>query len=184
MKLNKLIILLFVGLVTLSFSWPNKLEQKVKATVTKTFKLQDFNLEAIHVDKLTEGATVKKINQCLFSIQSENKIVGYVYVGESPSMKNVFDYAILFSLQLEIINTKVLIYREKHGRQIGMKRWLKQFFGMQSGDLPYLDDQVDGIQVDGISGATISARSMTNSVRDVLTSMNYLKTKSLLPDGE
>ena len=86
-------------------------------------------------------------------------------------MKNVFDYAILLSEDLEIVNTKVLIYREKHGRQIGMKRWLKQFFGMTSKDRPTLGDNVDGI-----SGATISATSMTNSVREVLSTIEYLKS--------
>ncbi|MEM9548704.1 MAG: FMN-binding protein [Bacteroidota bacterium] len=149
------------------------MDKKVRTTVTKTFNLESFELEPFTVDQTTEDATVKEINKCLFSIKNESELVGYIYVGEAPSMKNIFDYAIIFSPELEIINTKVLIYREKHGRQIGMKRWLKQFFGLVPGDTPEL-----GTNVDGITGATISAKSMTNAVRDVLSSVDVLKTSN------
>ncbi len=171
MKNFKIIIacLLVVGLF--SFSWPSKLDKKVKATISKTYKLKQYDLTAIRVEASVENITERKVNDCLFAIKSASETQGYIYVGEAPSMKNVFDYAILLSEDLEIVNTKVLIYREKHGRQIGMKRWLKQFFGMTSKDRPTLGDNVDGI-----SGATISATSMTNSVREVLSTIEYLKS--------
>jgi len=175
MKNFKIIIasLLLVGLF--SFSWPSKLDKKVKATISKTYKLKHYDLTAIRVEASVEKITERKVNDCLFAIKSASETEGYIYVGEAPSMKNVFDYAILLSEDLEIVNTKVLIYREKHGRQIGMKRWLKQFFGMTSKDRPTL-----GYNVDGISGATISATSMTNSVREVLSTIEYLKRNNKL----
>ena len=169
MKCIKIIIycLLVIGLT--SFSWPTKLDKKVRTTVSKTFKVESYNLEAVRVSTTIEDNTERKINDCLFAVKTEETLMGYVYVGEAPSMKNVFDYAILFSPELTVINAKILIYREKHGRQIGMKRWLKQFFGLTPADQPSL-----GENVDGISGATISATSMTDAVREVLATIHYL----------
>lgn len=170
MRIINALILFATIFLCFSFAWPSKLESKVKATITKTFDIANYDLKKVTVEEKINNVTDRKINGYLYAIHSDNTINGYVYVGEAPSMKNVFDYAILFSPEFKIINTKVLIYREKHGRQIGMKRWLKQFFGMTPSDSPTL-----GGQVDGISGATISATSMTDSVREVLSSIKYLK---------
>jgi len=166
----RIAILLFTITISTAATWPTRLEQKINATISKTFQVPDFSLKEVTVDTDSESATSKAINNHLFAIEAENSLQGYIYVGEAPSMKNVFDYAVLFSSEMEIINTKVLIYREKHGRQIGMKRWLKQFFGMTPADEPQL-----GLNVDGITGATISATSMTDAVREVLASMQYLQ---------
>ena len=88
-------------------------------------------------------------------------------------MKNVFDYIIVFDNDLNILNTKVLIYREKHGRQIGTKRWLNQFLGKKVGDKVSL-----GKGIDGISGATISTTSMTKAVDNVLDLLNEMKLQN------
>lgn len=172
MKYTKITItcLLMVGLF--SFTWPAKLDKKVRTTVSKTFKIESYDLEAVRVSTTIEDNTERKINDCLFAVKTEEGLIGYVYVGEAPSMKNVFDYAILFSPELTVVNAKILIYREKHGRQIGMKRWLKQFFDLTTSDRPTL-----GENVDGISGATISATSMTDSVREVLASIQHLENQ-------
>ena len=169
MKCIKIIIACLLTIGLFSFSWPTKLDKKVRTTVSKTFNVESYNLEAIRVEPSVEDLVARKINDCFFAVKTESALVGYVYVGEAPSMKNVFDYAILFSPDLTIVNTKILIYREKHGRQIGMKRWLKQFFDLAPSDRPTL-----GENVDGISGATISATSMTDAVREVLATIQYL----------
>jgi len=68
-----------------------------------------------------------------------------------------------------------LIYREEHGKQIGSQRWLKQFIGLSSTDNPSY-----GENIDAISGATISASSMTMAVGNVLKSIQILKQKKLV----
>ncbi len=175
MKLIKAVALSITVAIGLSFTWPTKLDQKVKKTITKTFELETYKLKAIRINEKIEKETVRKINDCLFSIHSDDNKLGYIYVGQAPSMKNVFDFAIVFNPNLKIINAKVLIYREKHGRQIGMKRWLKQFFGMNTIDRPEI-----GLNVDGISGATISTTSMTDAVREVLISTSSIQNHDVL----
>ena len=59
--------------------------------------------------------------------------------------------------------------REDHGGEISSKRWLKQFFGFEKNqNIIYRKD------IAGISGATISATSLTNSVNKVLKTMGAL----------
>ena len=64
---------------------------------------------------------------------------------------------------------KILVYREDHGGEIGSKRWLKQFIGKTlTHNLKYQKD------IAAISGATISARSMTFEVNKLLKAINIL----------
>ncbi len=90
-------------------------------------------------------------------------------------MKDVFDYLIIVDPELQILKSKVLIYREQHGQQIGSQRWLKQFVGMTSDSRPQL-----GKNIQAISGATISATSMTQATQNALDQLNYLKSKKAL----
>ncbi|MEN1786395.1 MAG: FMN-binding protein [Bacteroidota bacterium] len=148
----------------------------MEAAVQSTFVLEDFQLDHIAVSKkLDERTAVALGGDNLFQINSNGNRVGYVYLGQAPSMKNVFDYVVLFNPDMSIKKSKVLIYREDYGRQIGSQRWLKQFIGKTSGDpLDY------GKNIDAISGATISAKSMTKAVQEVLSSMAILKAASIL----
>jgi len=148
-----------------------RLQEKINNAVQTTFEVEDFTLEQIKVDaSLNEKTPVEMGGENLFNIRKEGKSLGYVYLGEAPSMKKVFDYVVLFNPDLSIKKSKILIYREDYGRQVGSQRWLKQFIGKKSGkSLTYGED------IDAISGATISAKSMTLAVNNVLQSMQVLQ---------
>ncbi|MEM9141341.1 MAG: FMN-binding protein [Bacteroidota bacterium] len=154
-----------------------RLQQKLKAAVETTFEITEYGLKPM---KISEGIKAKIPlelgDESLFAIEVPEGILGYAYLGQAPSMKNVFDYVVLFDGHLAIKKSKVLIYREDYGRQIGSQRWLKQFIGKKPGDtLEYGED------VDAISGATISAESMTRAVQDVLQGIAMLQENGLLP---
>ena len=75
----------------------------------------------------------------------------------------------------KIAKSKVLVYREDYGGEIGSKRWLKQFIGKTENDsLKYGDDIV------AISGATISVRSMTTAINNLLASIKILRQNNQL----
>lgn len=67
----------------------------------------------------------------------------------------VFDYALFLNEQLEILKVVVVDYPGDYGYEITSPGWLNQFIGYNGGDLTY------GSDVDAISGATISANSIT-----------------------
>ncbi len=78
---------------------------------------------------------------------------------------------ILFDTNFIITKSKVLVYREEYGGAIGSKRWLKQFNGHSatSSELIY------GKTIVPISGATISVRSMTKAMNNLLKSIGILQ---------
>ena len=86
-----------------------------------------------------------------------------------------FDYLVLLDKDLVVLKTKILVYREDYGGEIGSKRWLKQFIGKtQNDELKYGDNIV------GISGATISVQVMTNAMNNLLRSLKLLHDKNIL----
>ncbi|MEX0360808.1 MAG: FMN-binding protein [Allomuricauda sp.] len=138
-----------------------RLQQKLESAVQTTFEVEVFDMNAVKADLGDDH---------LFKIEHQEGNLGYAYLGKAPSMKDVFDYVVLFDSDLSVKKAKVLIYRENHGRQIGSQRWLKQFIGKTSeNSLEY------GTDIDAISGATISAKSMTKAVNRVLEKLKLLK---------
>jgi Na+-translocating ferredoxin:NAD+ oxidoreductase RnfG subunit len=84
---------------------------------------------------------------------------------------------VIFNKDLTVRQTKILAYREEYGGEIGSKRWLSQFDG-KSGD-ETLEYQKN---IDAISGATISARSMTMAMNNLLKTINTLKQKHIFDE--
>ena len=172
---------LLAALAFIAFA-PNKipalLEKKMHAAIESTFNQSDFELRRIEISDLVKETSHLKLKQDdhVFGIHApDGSTLGFVFLGKAPSMKNIFDYLVILEPSLEIKKAKVLIYREDYGRQIGSQRWLKQFIGKRSGEkLQY------GEHVDAISGATISAKSMTEAVNRVLGSMNILRTEKII----
>ena len=68
-----------------------------------------------------------------------------------------------------------MIYREEYGGEIGSRRWLKQFIGKTQNDQFRYGDNIDAI-----AGATISVRSMTNAMNDLMQSLKILNAKGIL----
>lgn len=179
--LKKAVALLTLATVLVAFTKteikdiPEKVIVKVKKAVSDTYGVTTFEMQPITVPKIIDKQTkIDFGNGRLVRLKNSETVIGYAYIGEAASMKNLFDYVILFEADLRIKKSKVLIYREDYGRQIGSQRWLKQFIGLQVGDtIEY------GENIDAISGATISARSMTIATRDVLESIAILKENTI-----
>ncbi|TMM53235.1 FMN-binding protein [Maribacter algarum] len=169
---------LFVGIL-FSFSEGDispRLQKKIDAAILSTFEVGTGVLKniAIPADWNTKTAADFTENS-LFEIYSDSNFLGYLYLGVAPSMKKKFDFIVLFNIDFTIKKSKVLIYREEHGKQIGSQRWLKQFIGLSLEDSP-----IYGVDIDAISGATISASSMTKAVGDVLKGIQILKENEVI----
>lgn len=176
-KVFGVMVLISTGLL-LSFSGGEinpKLQKKIDAAILSAYEVEQSVLEKIVIpaNLNNETAAILAENN-LFKILSHDNLIGYLYLGEAPSMKRKFDYIVMFNTDLTIKKSKVLIYREEHGKQIGSQRWLKQFIG-----LSIMDNPIYGEDIDAISGATISAASMTKAVANVLISLQLAKEKNL-----
>jgi len=169
-------VLFIASFSLLSFVIPKNVQKKVTKEISKTFEVEAFDLEGIKISKDVNDLLVRKIEgEKLFKIVVKNELIGYAYVDKAPSKTDEFDYLILLDKDLIIVKTKVLIYREDYGGEIGSKRWLKQFNGKTSKDkLKYQKD------IMAISGATISASSMTIAVNTFLQNLAILHQNKVL----
>lgn len=172
----KQIIVLIIGFSLLSFGLPKTLQKKVHKEITEEFEIDNFNLTNVSIPLDVEKTLPSRFNEDnFFKIESNNQFMAYAYISQAASKTALFDFLVLLDSDLVVIKTKVLIYREEYGGEIGSKRWLKQFIGKsQNDDLKY------GENIIAISGATISVRSFTEAINDLLKSLKILHTKQIL----
>ena len=171
---------LIVALVLLSLDLPRlnpDLEKKMHTAIETAFEIQEYTVESILISPEIDGELALDLSSDhFFAIKnSEEAIIGFAYLGQAPSMKNIFDYLVILDPDLSVKKAKVLIYREDYGRQIGSQRWLKQFIGLSADDQPKY-----GENIDAISGATISAKSMTIAVNEVLEALHHLSKQKVI----
>lgn len=155
---------------------PPKLQKRVHKELSQVFDTSEYDVFPVQVDAAINELLPQGISgENFYRVVQGESILGYVFVDKAPSKTAEFDYMVVFNSNLEIVHSKVLIYREEYGGEIGSKRWLKQFLGKAPGDRVCHETNIDAI-----SGATISVRSMTNSMDKLLQSMEILADKDIL----
>lgn len=173
MKLRKLIPVVFSVLFLMSFGIQKNLEKRVDKEVKDVFEINSYNIKNLEISSDINSQLPSRItNENFFQVTTKGSILGYVYLDKAPSKTAQFDYLVIFDKDLKIARTKVLIYREEYGGEIGSRRWLSQFTGKSNKDS--LSD------IAAISGATISVRSMKNAMSDILKSVGILHNKKII----
>ena len=167
---------LILSAVLFGFGLPKNIQNKVNKEIEKVFEINVFEMDPITVSPaLNENLPAKIREDNLFKLKEGTQLLGYAFVDKAPSKTAKFDYLVIFDVDLKVIHSKVLVYREEYGGEIGSKRWLKQFLGKTAGD------RVDyETNIDAISGATISVRSMTRSMDRLLQTIAVLQENKLL----
>ncbi|WP_370476877.1 FMN-binding protein [Tamlana flava] len=173
---TKAVLILFTTFLMLSFSLPQNIQKKVDKEITKVFGVETFDFSEVTINQEIVTELPSKFGKDnFFKIEANNTVLGYAYLSQAPSKTAQFDYLVLLDKELIVLKSKVLIYREEYGGEIGSSRWLRQFEGKTGGDeLKYGDNIL------AISGATISVRSMTNAMNDLMTSLKILQNKNAL----
>jgi len=172
----KVMIVSLAAFVLVSFSIPKRVHKKIDKQIKATFEVEVFEKIGVGFPEDVQKELVVKLNpENFFSIHANDKKLGYFYFGHGFGKTDKFDFMVIFDTDLVIAKSKILVYREDHGSEIGSKRWLKQFTGKKGGDkLRYQHD------IAAISGATLSAESMTDAVNQLLASIAILHEKNLL----
>lgn len=170
------LVFLFATFLLLGFGLPNNLEKKVQKEVEKTFGVNSFSMAPIAVSPELNSQLPSKITKDNFyELFNGTVLFGYAFVDRAPSKTAQFDYLVLFDTELKVVRTNVLIYREEYGGEIGSTRWLKQFTGKTGKDRVSIESNIDAI-----SGATISVRSMTKSMDNLLQTIGILQKNKVL----
>ncbi len=159
-----------------SLGIPKSIQKKIDKEILNVFDLDSYSRNAIIIDKEASMDLFIPFNEDnFFEISSNENKIGAYYFGSALGKTDDFDFVVIFDKQFIIKKIKVLAYREDYGMEIGSKRWLNQFNDLKKGDkVEYQKD------IKAISGATLSARSMTKAINDLLKSLEILQNKNLI----
>lgn len=94
----------------------------------------------------------------------------YLIPDIAPSRSEQFSYVLYVDSAKNIVGVDVLTYRENYGYEIDYPFFRKQFEGKRQAD-----KIIFGRTIQNISGATISARSITYSIHDLLLILNKIQ---------
>jgi hypothetical protein len=174
--MKSFVILLFLASIYANVDIPAKMEKKIDKEVMSIFNVITYSKESVAINEAINMTLPLKFNaDSFYKVIIDNKLIGYFYYGYAPSKADVFDYVVIFDNELIIKKIKILAYREDYGGEIGSKRWLKQF-----NDLSIKDSVVYRKNIKAISGATISAMSMTVTVNKLLESLAIIQENKAL----
>ena len=169
-------LIILIAFFLVGFGLPKNLEKKVQKELEKTFQIDGFSLTPLKLSTALNAKLPKQLTvNNFFKISNGNENLGYIFVDKAASKAADFDFLVVFDNGLSIVHTKVLIYREEYGGEIGSKRWLKQFNGKTGSDRVNHETNIDGI-----AGATISVRSMTNAIDELLQTIGILQENQIL----
>ncbi|MDM8160044.1 FMN-binding protein [Labilibaculum sp. K2S] len=168
-----LILVLICGTFAANGSdFPKSIQKKIDKEVQKIFPAEDLimdDIDNLNLDAFNcEG--VRDVN--LSTLKKADKLMGFACFASSKGKNDFFDYMVVFNENLEIQKVVVLIYRSSYGGEIMAKSWLKQFIGKIGGE-----EMEFGKDIDGISGATISAPAMAKGVKTLSLLLSELKAK-------
>ena len=157
-----------------SFDLSKSAYKKINKTIANLWEGKEVVKTTINLTE-NQRKTFLIGNNELYSLKENSKLVGYLYLAKAASRSNLIDYMVIFKPDLSILKVKVLIYREEYGGEVGSNRWLKQFIGKSNGE-----SMKFGYDIQNISGATISTRSMTKSLGTVSKNIEQLKLEGAL----
>jgi hypothetical protein len=140
--------------------------RKADKNIERIFKGQLIARKSITLnDKQLADIGDQFVSKGIYQLLVEEKPVGYLVLATSMGRFESFDYMIVYTTELVVKEINILNYTSSHGGEVASPRWLKQFIGYSGKHLKY------GSDIDAISGATISAISLTKDIESITVFM-------------
>ena len=178
-RMSKLpgLILISLGLVFASLTVQAELHPKAEKRMDKVLKkhLESAMFSREQISYNPKEVSFKPGNTIFYKLILNKNLRGYVYVDEAMGRYHGFTYMFLVNKDFEIEFVYVLEYSEDYGSEITSKKWLEQFKGLN----PQSEIKFKA-NIDAISGATISSKSITESITFGLQKLTELKENGSL----
>ena len=171
--MKKNLIILFISSFIIS--------SEIKESSIKA--IQNFYNDSIEViskkfkiPKKTKAEIQNKIKQKFFRdqiyywiIKKDDENISYALLDNSIGKSMPITYLVIFNSNEQVVHSNIIKYREGYGGEVAGKKWLAQFNGMKR-------DSLYGFPKDiaGISGATISVRSVTKGFSKLSLLLPYI----------
>lgn len=137
--------------------------------IRKSFDSDQISLLRVSLDQTIDDRPAPGL--MLYKLYDNNSLLGYLIITTAKGRYDYFDYMVIYNPDLSIRMIRVLEYRSEHGYEISNTKWLSQFDGSIGCDLNY------GHDIDAISGATLSASSITNDLSVLCKFLGQLEIK-------
>lgn len=181
MRRNRVRIRFIFGLVFFfiwgsgkAINYPKPIQKKIDKAVKSVFPFDEVVIEELNVEVYQmQGIHNFSINR----LKSSNNPIGFACFASSKGKSDFFDYMVLFNTNFEIQKVVVLVYRSSYGGEIMSNSWLKQFEGKTKGE-----EMEFGKDIDSISGATISAPSISKGIKNISLLLSELSSQGKIPN--
>ncbi len=132
------------------------------------FTKEEFVLTPDQIRKLKTEAKIRigpkhQSKITLFTAKKDEQVLGYVFEDVVLGKWGIIHYVLALNKKGAVLKVIILDYSEIRGRPIARNRFLKQYKGKTYRNPVRLKKDIDGI-----SGATISSRSITDGIRKLL----------------
>ena len=174
-KRNKEKIALLIVLFTLTLL-PDAALSKVYLTREKALKsafpqadkidkkIIRLSKEQKHRISQKSGQPINFSYKSVYIAEKDSKRLGYAIVDQVKGKSSFIKYLLAIAPEGTIRNVVILTYRGTKGAEVRHERFRKQFIGKRENDPLQL-----GVDIDAITTATISSRSITDGVRKLMS---------------
>lgn len=158
----RLITILLILFVSTAYAGEisDRTEASIKLSLGNDVKIE---MQKLFLDKKTIKSVSEKSHQKFlkdfvyyYKVRKDDEIIGYAILDNVYGKLQPITVLAVFDKKGVIVGSYIIKYREQHGKQVTNETWLKQFEGKK-----VESDFLLGKDIDGISGATISARAVS-----------------------
>jgi hypothetical protein len=131
------------------------LAQQFKSSERVSYVRVDLSAEQRHRVESHLGRSLPKTSYTFFVASSHGKVDGYALFDDQVGQHEPISFATFFDVDGHVTRVEVVAYREPYGDGIRSVRFRQQFVGRSANS-----HFQPGSDIDAVSGATISSRSM------------------------
>ncbi len=130
-----------------------KIPQQIKSSVEKQVK-QRFYKDLVY----------------LYKIKMNDQLIGYGILDNVLGKSLPITFLVIYDTEGMIQTSSIIKYREPYGGGVSSESWQAQFVGKNvNSEMKYKTD------IDGISGATISVKSVTKGIKKLTLLLDKIK---------
>ena len=131
----------------------------------------DIRMHILILDKQIKKEVENQVKQKFYrdklyywTISQVDTTIAYAFLDNVIGKSMPITFMVILNIDGDIISANVIKYREAYGSEVGNKGWLQQFINFNNISTYNIDKDIDGI-----SGATISVKSMSKGIQKIAT---------------
>jgi Na+-translocating ferredoxin:NAD+ oxidoreductase RnfG subunit len=139
----------------------------------------DIRMHILNLDQQIKKEVENQVKQKFYrdklyywSISQRDTTIAYAFLDNVIGKSMPITFMVILNIDGNIINANVIKYREAYGSEVGNKGWLQQFINFNNNS-----DYSNGKDIDGISGATISVKSMSKGMQKITTLYSLIQNQ-------